>query len=148
MQLPEATFSTIAALMNKAKIEIDRKGYTAALLLYQKAEAAFPQPIDDCTGACFLWYSMAQAYLLQREEATALAYNAKAAACLDGFNDAKVYYQAGLLQLRLGKQTAAIEALIKAYDLGGKAVFTDAQPNETAFFTKHIFPAVNNPDLV
>ncbi len=148
MQLPEQTFSTIAALMNKATIEIERNSYAAALVLYQKAEAAFPQPVEDYTGACFLWYSMAQVYLLQHEEAMALTYNAKAAACLDGFNDAKVYYQSGLLQLRMGKQAAAEADLNKAYALGGKVVFTGAQPDETAFFMEHIFPASNNPDLV
>jgi tetratricopeptide (TPR) repeat protein len=140
MQLPEQTFSAIAALMNKAKIEIDRKDYAAALLCYQKAAAAFPQPIEEYAGACFLWYSTAQVYLLQREEGTALIYNAKAAACLDGFNDAKVWYQAGLLHLRTGNPEAAKEDLTKAFALGGKAVFIDARPNETIFFKEHIYP--------
>jgi tetratricopeptide (TPR) repeat protein len=141
MHLPEETFSAIVALINKAKIEIDRKGYDKAWTIYQKAEAAFPQPIESYTGACFLFYSMAQLLLLQQKEAVANDYNARALECLDGFNDAKVWYQAGLVHLRMGNAGAAKEDLTKAYALGGKAVFTDARPDETAFFKEHIYPA-------
>jgi tetratricopeptide (TPR) repeat protein len=147
MDLPEQTFSTIAAFMNKAKIEIERKDYAAALTMYQRAEAAFPQPVEDYTGACFLCYSIAQVYLLQKEEAKALVYAKRAIGCLDGFNDAKAWYQSGLLQLRLGNEEAAKDDLAKAFALGSKAVFVDALPNETAFFNEHIYPATNNPDL-
>jgi tetratricopeptide (TPR) repeat protein len=145
MHLPESTFSAIAALMNKAAVEIGRNDYPAALQLYQKAAAAFPPPVEDYTGACFLWYSMAQVHLLMQQETQALTYTAKALGCLDGFNDAKVWYQSGLLQLRLGKLAEAREDLAKAFAGGGKAVFVGAQPAETTFFKEHIFLETINP---
>lgn len=140
MHLPEQTFSTIAALINKAKIETDRNNYAAALLLYQKAEAGFPQPVATYTGACFLWHSMAQVYLLQQEYITALMYNDKAKGCLDEVNDVKVWYQSGLLQLRIGNKEAAKTDLTKAYTLGGKEVFIGARTDEATFFMDYIFP--------
>jgi tetratricopeptide (TPR) repeat protein len=137
--LPEEIFPTIVSLINKAKIEINRKEYAKALIFYQKAESLFLQPIEECTGACFLFYSIAQVFLIQQKEEEALSYSARAIRCLDEVNDAKVWYQSGLLHLRMGKADTAKVDFKNAYKMGGKSVFVDAQPDEVAFFEKHIY---------
>lgn len=139
MHLPQKTFQHIASLMNKAKIEIAEKNYSKALDFYQKAEADFPQPIEHYTGACFLFYSIAEAHLLMQNNEEAMLYSARAIDCPDGINDAKVWYQSGLIYLRKNETETAKRYFKKAFAIGGKTVFTSTVQKEIDFFAEHIF---------
>jgi tetratricopeptide (TPR) repeat protein len=144
MHLPEETFHSIVALMNKAKIEVKREDYAKALQFYLKAEAAFPQPIEQYTGACFLFYSFAELYFLMQEEATAIQYLTRASECLDGVTDDKIWYRFGLLHLQKGDTDKAIQDLNKAFAISGKETFVSKEQAEIAFFNTHIFPETEN----
>lgn len=139
MHLRQDTFQYIASLMNKAKIEIAEKNYNRALDFYKRAEALFPQPIEHYTGACFLFYSMAELFLLMQNNTEALRYSFGALDCLDGINDAKVWYQSGLIYLRKNETETAKGHFKKAFAIGGKTVFTSIVQKEIDFFTEHIF---------
>jgi tetratricopeptide (TPR) repeat protein len=139
MHLPEQTFSMIASLVNKAKIEKERKNYSQALGFYKKAEAAFPQPTEAYTGACFLFYSIAELYFLMNDEIAAAGYLNRAAECPDGVTDDKIWYRFGLLHLQKGDDAAAISDFMKAFAISGKDRFISTNPQEIDFFERHIF---------
>jgi tetratricopeptide (TPR) repeat protein len=144
MHLPEETFHSIVAVTNKAKIELKRENYAKALSFYQQAEAAFPQPIEAYTGACFLFYSMAELYFLLKEEAAALKYLTMAAACLDGVTDDKIWYRFGLQHFQNGNTDKAIGDFKKAFAMSGKETFVSTIPQEIIFFETHIFHEMEN----
>lgn len=139
MHLPEETFQIIASLTNRAKIEMARKDYPRALEFFQKAEHSFPQPADNYTGACFLFYSTGELLLQMQRTDEALGYFTRAAACADELTDAKIYYQLGLIHLHNGNTTEAKQQLLKAYGMGGETLFTSKADSDVDFFSKHIF---------
>lgn len=139
MHLPEETFQKIVSLINRAKIETERKAYDKALEFCQKAESIFPQPIESYTGACFLFLSMGELLLLMQQTDKAFAYFTRANDCADGLNDAKICYQLGLIHLHRGDIKEAKRQLTKAYTLGGESLFTSELEAELAFFNQHIF---------
>jgi tetratricopeptide (TPR) repeat protein len=144
MHLPEETFHSIVALTNKAKIEVKREDYTNALSFYKKAETAFPQPIEQYTGACFLFYSIAELYFLMNEEIAATAYLNRAFECLDGVTDDKIWYRSGLQHFQKGNTDKAIGDLKKAFAISGKVTFVSTIPQEILFFETHIFSETEN----
>jgi tetratricopeptide (TPR) repeat protein len=144
MHLPEETFHSIVALTNKAKIEVKREDYIKALSFYKKAEAAFPQPIEAYTGACFLFYSMAELYFLMNEEIAATAYLNRAFECFDGVTDDKIWYRFGLLHLQKRNTDKAISDFTKAFAISGKKTFVSTIPQEILFFETNIFPETEN----
>jgi tetratricopeptide (TPR) repeat protein len=139
MHLPDEIFDQIASLINKAKVENDRRNHAKALEFYQKAEAAFPQPAELYTGACFLFCSVSEALLQIGHNDEALSYATRAAACSDGINDAKVYYLLGLIHLRKDQQETAKTYFKKAFALASKTVFVSDKQEEITFFKEHIF---------
>jgi tetratricopeptide (TPR) repeat protein len=144
MHLPEETFHSIVSITNKAKIEVKRENYAKALSFYQQAEAAFPQPAEQYTGACFLFYSMAELYFLLNEEAAAIKYLTMASACLDGVTDDKIWYRFGLLHFQKGDTQKAIINFQKAFAISGKKTFVSTVAEETRFFETHIFNETEN----
>jgi tetratricopeptide (TPR) repeat protein len=144
MHLPEETFHSIVSLTNKAKIEVKRENYAKALGFYQQAEATFPQPIEQYTGACFLFYSMAELYFLLKEEAAALKYLTMSSECLDGVTDDKIWYRFGLLHFQKGDTQKASIDFQKAFAISGKETFVSTVPEEIKFFETHIFNETGN----
>lgn len=138
MHLEDELFATIVSFVNKAKIALAKKDYSSALTHYQKAENAFPHPIENYTGSSFLYVSMAETYRMQQDEENALLHYRKASACIDGIKDPGVWLNIGMMYLRQKKTEEAKENLFKAYELGGKKVFA-GEPGHSTFFETEIF---------
>jgi tetratricopeptide (TPR) repeat protein len=142
MHLSKENFVSIVALTNKAKIELERKSYINALDFYKKAENIFPKPVEKYTGACFLFYSMAGLLLLMKNEQAAAQYLTRATKCLDGVNDAKIWYQLGLMHFSKNNTEQAIAYFRKAFSISKEEVFISTDQQEIDFFETYIFGGI------
>ena len=132
----------INALINSLSEEgnafIEDENYSKAILVFEKALALIPEPIEDSSMATWLLVAIGDSYFLQENYLKSLKYMNHAVACRDGLGNPFIHFRLGQLNYELENYERAKDELIRVYMLDEMALFRNADVKYFDFLRSNV----------
>ncbi len=130
----DEVFDRIEVLCEQGESYLERGKLLSALQKFQKAYDLLPEPSNIYPSGTWLLTAMGDINFMLQKYERAAANLSKALSSVEGEGNAFIHFRLGQCLYKLNKLVKAKEELSKAFQLEGKEIFDDEDPQYLQFF--------------